>query len=386
MTHIKTAAKTFLISSAFLAGLWFPNHAQSAEILSEILTQDSKPYRILQGSASNEFWVVDERAGLILLVENPPGSWTQEPFAVGHVADAVGPDSDGLLYCSSFVTGLGSVVQVFDTASRQITNTLFLGQDYILTGLALSTDQDKLYVLGWDWPRAGQFGGWVEIPGHPDEGLIWEIDTATLAVSPDVAMVGSMPQTIYYAEGDDYDKLYLYTGEHGPLGGWLAGWVDVIGLIRGFPRVARISTSSVSDYPYVNDLIKWSDTDPFMVICNRCVDRLTGYPEYSQGIWIVNTDTDSVVQRFTILDSDGHVRGVKHACVSQVHPGTAYLSLGFGGPAAEIAVIDCSTGQVIDSIRADRVFTPEFIYELPDGRLIVTGGRTSNILIIDPEC
>ena len=137
-------------------------------------------------------------------------------------------------------------------------------------------------------------------------------------------------------------------------------------------------------YPTSNDLCKWSDTEPLIALCNKQIDKDPEGPEYGHSLTIINTDTNTAVQQFTILDESGNMRGIEHALVSHVHPGIAYLSLGFGGPTASIAVIDYSTGSVIQYIKSGLVFMPYFIHELPDGRLIVTGGESGKILIIDP--
>ena len=85
-----------------------------------------------------------------------------------------------------------------------------------------------MYVLGTNWPRVGVWTG-DTICVHLDQGLVWEIDTSTYAVNPDIGVVGTEPKTIYYVPGEEFDKLFIYTTE---------GTTDVINLVRGFPRVA----------------------------------------------------------------------------------------------------------------------------------------------------
>jgi len=44
-----------------------------------------------------------------------------------------------------------------------------------------------------------------------------------------------------------------------------------------------------------------------------------------------------------------------------------------------------NTGEIIETIETVEGFTSQFIYETPDGLLIVTGGDSEKILIIDPS-
>jgi hypothetical protein len=359
--------------------------ALASTVLSEVLIQGYQPYRILPGTYANEYWVVLYAKGLALLTEGPPDNWTSTIYLIDNLYDAVGPDVNGRLFCSFYGSNTGSGVKVFDCYSRSVIQTISLGSDYPLTCLTLSPDGTKLYVLGMNWPRVGTWtGGWVETPGHPDQGLIWEIDTATYAVNPETAMVGTLPETVCYAEGAESDKLFVYVVEHQHSDAGRTAWTDVIDVVRGFPRVTRISSGFQPDHPYCNDLIKWSDTEPLIALCNKDLDYKPAYPEYSQGLWIINTETNSVVQRMTICDSEGNKCGVDHAFVSRTQPGIVYLALGFGGTHSEIAVVDYYTGAPIRWIRSGRPFWPEFIYEISDDRLIVTGGETERILIIDP--
>ena len=112
------------------------------------------------------------------------------------------------------------------------------------------------------------------------------------------------------------------------------------------------------------------------------VDSSMDDPNYMAGLWIIDTSIAQVINRLTI-NYNGRDLGVLHACVSQVSPCDAYIA-----PAIDqfekILVIDYFTGAVTSTIPLPSGCTAEFVYEMPDGNLIVTTGKTGNILIIDP--
>ncbi len=343
-----------------------------------------QPYRIIPGTISNEFWIVGQAKGLGLLVEDQQGAWSFTQYPIGSVWDAVGPDNNGRIWCSSFVTGIGTAIQVFNCNTKDVIQNVNIGPDYVTTGITLSINEDYVYLLGWDWPRFGEPGSWVSSFGHPNAGIVWEINISSFEVSPDIGVVGVFPYTIYYAGSQETDKLLVYTLARDDVGREGGECIDILAVDRSFPRLGGLPACFTNEYLYCNDLVKWSDEDPLIALCNRSVDNMGDSEDFSDGLWIIDTELEEVVQTYRIYDIADRIRGVQHLCVSEVRPGIAYMSLGFGGLDAETAVFDMATGQVIEHIQTGLVFTPEFIYELPDGRLIVTGGRTKNIVIIDP--
>ena len=79
--------------------------------------------------------------------------------------------------------------------------------------------------------------------------------------------------------------------------------------------------------------------------------------------------------------------GIISVTPSTVYPGLAYTAPAQWDPStnANIGIIQKATGQLVRMIDTDdEAFSPQFIYEIPDGRLIVTGGESHKILIIDP--
>jgi len=115
--------------------------------------------------------------------------------------------------------------------------------------------------------------------------------------------------------------------------------------------------------------------------CN--VDDWIGEPEYMAGFWIINTELAEVVDRLTI-DYGGRIVGVRHACVSSIDPCVVYVNPDLAY-VPDLLAIDHDSGDVLWTIPLVEDFKPEFIYEIPDGRLIVTGGTSGKILIIDPS-
>jgi hypothetical protein len=386
---LRTYKITIIFLFSFIVSFSAIIKVNAAEVLENFNFGEISPSRILSSVTPNEYWVSCLKGGLVRLEETEPGQWTYEIFDLGKkVYDATGPDIYGRIFCSYYGSISGSGVMVFNCYTRVVDYYIQIGNDYPLRCIALSSDQTKLYVVGRDWPRVGQWtGGWVEGPGHPNTGLVWEINTSTYAISSYVGGVGVMPETIYYSENGDYDKLFVYTlarDNEGRIGG---DAVDILSVQRELGRTGGFPSCFTPDEPYCNDLVKWSDEEPLMALCNKCVAGsydVVHDPKYNHGLWIFDTNTEELVNSYEIIDISGHSRGVSHLCISSVRPGIAYLSLGYGGLDAEIAVFDMGCGEVIEHIQLGIPFTPEFIYEIPDGRLIATGDTTHNIVIFDP--
>jgi hypothetical protein len=372
--------------SFFLAILCL-NYSKAETVIANIDCGSETASRILTGTQSNEYWLVIEANGLGLLSESPPGTWTLTYYQIGYVYDATGPDNNGRLWCSSYVDGIGTAVQVFDCNQRTVIQNIYIGTNYINKGIVLSSDQTHIYLVGCDWPRYFEAASWVDAPGHPNTGLVWEIDTSTYAISPYMGEVGVMPETIYYSENGDYDKLFVYTIASDGIGRELGDNIDILSVQRELERTGGLPSCIIHDWSYCNDLVKWSDEYPLMAICNKQVAGsydIVDNPKSNHGLWVFDTNLEEFVDTYEIIDISGHYRGVSHLCRSTVRPGIAYLSLGFGGLDAEIAVFDMGCGEVIEHIQLGIPFTPEFIYEIPDGRLIATGDMTHNIVIFDP--
>ena len=384
---MKNARTRVLGPTCVLAGallLTFPI-ASSASILTEIGTPDLEPYRILEDQQPDTYWIVLRWGGLLCLTEDENDNWSFVEHTIQPVFDATGPDGDGRLYLS-FADYGESGVYVFDCASKMIEHTIVLGTDYLMRGLALSTDETRLYVLGWDWPRVGEFGGPEDIR-HRDEGLVWEIDTSTYQVLRQ-GLVSSFPITIFYT---DSDTLLVYSGEkHHLFDIWpqsRAAMVDVLATEPNLTRMAQIQTIYSYYYgSYEHDFIDWSDEEPLVAMFASSLDwnQEENY-EYMSAIWIINTETNEVVQTLKVFDERPVEVYVNHGVLSDVHPGCVYVTTHPGPLGEGVYAIDKDTGATINRIFTGYGVCPEFVYEIPDGRLIVTCPSNEKILIIEPE-
>ena len=350
-----------------------------AQITDEIDTLGHDPYRILPGVQPNENWIVVDAFGLLRLSEDQEGNWTVGEYPLSYIHDACGPDLSGKIYASFRNTGQ-SGVYVFNATSRIIEDTILVGTDYVVTGLTLSDDESKLYLLGWDWPRVGGLGSSAESSVHRDSGIVWEIDLATRQVT-DQGIVGGWPETVIYTENDTlliypHEKHYLF--DVGP--DTTVTKIDIVSTSPNLARITQIQTLRNLG-PYFDEFVRWSDEDPLVAMFASELDitQLDNY-EYQSGIWIINTATNQVVQTIKVFFEEGWGESpVYHGTVSSVYPGRAYVTTAVG-----VQAIDKATGANIEVWHLPMVY-PMFVHEMPDGRLIVTTGESEKIYIIDPS-
>jgi hypothetical protein len=357
-----------------------------SEVLYTIDTPGHSPARIAPDIIPGNYWVLDGGGyGLIYLQENPDSTWTSSEYPIDYVSDLAYLSDHSQLFLTYYSIYEGSGVHIFNCLNQQISSTIELGSDYVVTGLALSSDETLLYVLGWDWPRLGNYYSLGASISHPDTGIIWVVDLTTLEVERYDGIVGSNPETIICTESaSGFDKLIVFTGQvkHYFMYGD-ASQTYIIRTDRGLQREAVIDTPYAWETPYISDLIDWSDTEPLVAIC--CLVEDWDYENFKKGLWILNTETGQIVDRLSILDPSGHFRPVIHAYISQINPCNIYISAWTGQNGWGILVIDYDTGSLISTIDTGPDFEPNFIYETPEGLLIVTGGESGKILIIDPE-
>jgi hypothetical protein len=364
-----------LIVATFLIIL--PLHAYTSH---EIQIPGHKVCRILKYAPSNTYWVVSQPYGLICLYEDQYEGWQYISYPTPYIYDATGPDSNGIIYLT-YVNGNETGVYLFSCISRSIEDSIILGTDYALTGLCLSTDETSLYVIGYDWPRIGEYGGPGETTVHRDSGLLWEIDTTTLEVL-DQCSVSALPETIYYTDSDtllvdNQEEHFCFEISHD----CEYTMIDVITTELRLSRIAQIP-SITNLCQYYRDIIRWSDEEPLVALINANIDynRIDDY-KYDDAIWIINTETNEVVDSIEVLYEGTAEYGIylSHAIVSSYYYDTVYGSIGqfiynidkITGDVCEI--YDCGTGNYTD-----------FIHEMPDGRLIVTCSESEKIIIIDP--
>ena len=359
--------------------------AGASTILQTVDIPGSYVFRILGGSQPDEYWIVDVASGLRLLYQDALGHWACSAPYGNHLQDATGPDSQGRIYCTDYSASTGSYIWVFDCNQRSVISTIYLGPDYPLRGLCLSPDESSLFVLGYNWPRIGQhYSGFIASAGHPDAGIVWQIDTATGTIV-DQGVCDALPETIFCASSEEGpDRLFISTQTTAASDQSAESSINVLSVERGLPRLSRI-WALASLMPYRLDFLKWSTTDSYIAAISGADDS-DPLPGNQYAIIIIDSSTGSVVNRLS-YSWNGHIQGINHAFLSQVDPSKLYASINLISPTGHssipIAVLDHDTGALLDTIPVGDV-DAQFIYEMPDGKLIVTTGKDGKILIIDP--
>jgi hypothetical protein len=358
-------------------------------IINVIDTLNGHPCRILSGTSPNEFWICEPGVGLGNLVEPQSGIWEYTEYITNSGQDACGPDLYGKIYLSDYSQDYpGGGFQVFDTNLKIIEDTILLSESSPTSGIALSPDQSSLILLGWGWPVLGEGMGFYDGFRHPDTGIIWEIDlTSHNYEIMNQGYTAALPKTLFYeTNSNEFDQIYVYCAEiQSPPS--INGLLDVLNVDRALPRTTQLNCPAI-EFNYVNAIIDWSYSDPFVAVCAENVLKIDNAPEYLEGLWIINTETNQVVETIPVTSSHGHPIGVTYALVSQVNPGVVYISPGLGDYADELIVMDYYTHEIVDYISFDAYdhMVPWFIYEMADGRLIITSGSYSKIAIVDPTC
>lgn len=366
--------------------------AQTQTILT--IPDDGEPNRILLDPSAEGYWVVNRGSGLIFLNEDQLG-WHYSLYNIGIVMDATGPDPNGLIYCSfrGNAPMFSSGVYVFDTATRSVVDTIVL--DHYPFGLVLSSDGEQLYVDGDGWPAFGELFSIADANEHPDSGILWRIDLATRQITGTIS-VGALPTSIYTFPTERGDRLFVTQQESGkietndpiPLSMGTTNKIDIVDA-SSFTRIATLETPEAmwDEYPYA--MLNWPQ-GLVAVCCPVVWDPIEDHPEFQDAIWLVDPVSATIVNRIHVTDGNGIAVGVFQTVVSQVYPDQAYMSIGPfqgpGSPTGSILVVAYPSGQYIRSISTTGTgCRPYFMHEIPEGRLIVTGGVTGKILIIDPS-
>jgi len=380
--------KHFLLTFFAMMALMLPSRVPATTVFINLIS-DSRPYRILPGAADN-YWIVDQGHGLILLTKTPPDVWSVQYFSISGAFDATGPDPDGRLFVS--VRAAQPSVKIFDTNSRAVVASIpiYDGAWHYPNGLALSTDYSHLYVCAPAWPAVGEFFSYVDSGLHPDSGRVYDIDLATNTISR-TAVVGALPQTIHLSP---YNELLVSADEmydiKEPVNSELVSvvgqeeYVDIIDL-QSFTRMQRIACNSNWSYDYTNDLAQWNSDGRYVAVCNPEAYGIASHPAFSDAIWIIDTADNSVSSTIGVIDSN-HRYGAKSLIVSDACTDGAYVAINQYDDtnSQRILLIDKSSGEVEQAVDTGTEIIPEFLYELPDGRLIVTGGVSGKLAIIDP--
>jgi DNA-binding beta-propeller fold protein YncE len=258
------------------------------------------------------------------------------------------------------------------------------------SALVLSSDETKLYLCAFAWPAIGEGFRWGNTgASHADTGRVFEINLSTKNILRTVN-VGALPQSIYLTP---YNTLLVSTDEEYPiveptspevlLHTGAFEYLDIIA-IPAFQRTARIECNSYPEY-FTNTFSPWSDDGRYVAMCNPESFYLPSHPAFNDGIWVIDSYSGAVTSTINIAIGD-YRYGARSLIVSHVCDGEAYVALNQCGNsnANRIAVVDHATGDCLGSLDTGTEITPVFMHELPDGRLIVTGGASGKIAIIDP--
>jgi hypothetical protein len=366
-------------------------HATGSEIVSLPLQDEALPYKILPDVTYNQYWIVNVEHGLIRLWESSPDNWNAEYFSIEGMSDAVGPDENDNLYLS--IAGYDPSIKTFNTITRSVTRSVPL--QLYATNLTFSQDQQHLYVCAWVWPALGESWSIIDGGSHRDSGRILDFDIATGTIVR-TAIVGAMPETVYLTP---YNSLLVSTEEDmivlGDQGIHFADdpnselvydilgseeYVDIVDINR-FERIDRF-TCDRSIHDFCNTFTPWSEDGRYVAMCNPELANIPSRPAFMSNIWIIDTLTNTISS--TIQAGSGF--GLISVTPSTLQPGLAYAAHGQWDSSnfSNIAIIQKYTGQLISMIDAGEVFQPQFIHELADDRIIVTGGESHKILIIDP--
>jgi hypothetical protein len=362
-----------------------------------IYIPDGELNRIIPDPQHNRYWVVDESNGLVLLNEpNPPGgTWNWQKFPIGPVIDAAGPDTQGRLYCSFTDYKTIKGIFIFDCASASVIDTIAL--DYAPRGLVLSSDETRLYVVSYTWPQFGDYPNKTFADMHPETGLLLEIDIANKTVLRSVA-TGAMPETVYYTKCGEDERVVVGTNEMrtvsgpGEFGFAYGGSAphDVFDLAT-FNRLEPRIYAPYQYSDYSNIIVSWPSRC-CAAICCPYPFRVPGSPEMDDAIWIIDPITNTVVDTFTIKDLNGNVVGAGDAIVSSVYENRVYVAMGAydsttvnPGTGDWILIINPDTGETLDAINTGGEFQyPYFMYEMPDGRLLISCDGAGRMLVIEP--
>jgi len=332
-----------------------------------------KGLRILPDNESNRFWVVFRLVGVYLLTEDSAGDWGIELVPNDDLVDAAGPTSDGLIYCTavSDAPDYERYIAIFDTNSKQFVDTIDLPWDYPIRPIALSEDEDTLYVTA----GTNQEHATSDRPVPVDSGLLIEIDIASESV---VRMASIQPwaNSIFVWN----DQVILVSCDF-----WQHAWdptdsleefksvVDIVA-VGSFTRTSEIYCGGALERD-TNDFIAWDESH--VALLNEWLYGDLEDPQFGYGIWLINPLTGAVDGTVRVNDVYGFSRGVRHACISRARENTLYLTPGTINqeePTFDYSVLVTGLdGNYIDRGPLPENFVPQYIVETDDCKLVVTG-------------
>jgi len=372
-SRILCSLGTAIIGSCFLLVNAIP--AMAELVVTDELSVGVDTGRILPDQQSGKFWVVAHLQGLILVSEDESGVWGIEHFEGYEVLDAVGPDSQGYIYCTYTASGPPHGVVIFDCINEQFSRTIDFPWSGA-SGIVISPDEQRLYVTIHSTDQG------ADSPDEASEnsGLVIEVDIVsgnvlrtcsvrawpgTICLWNDDALLVSC-QKQYWEANDRYEEMKSTT--------------DVIALDT-FTKIAEIP-SNFAEWPETNDLQRWGESS--VALFNLYLYSDFEDPKYGDAIWLIDPETGAVADSIRVEYLDGDESGVLHAFISEKCPGLMYLSLAGYDRIWEFPVIVADTcGNYVDHAVTPPGFTPSFICEIDDHRIMVTDWLTDKVCILE---
>ena len=349
------------------------------------LNSGSRPFRILPDNSSQGFWIVDYGNGLIYAAEEN-GQWNIQYYSIQGAYEATGPDSSGRL----FITARRNPPQllIFDTQSRTVVDSFDF--DTYLAGLTLSPDESMVYLCAWTKPALGDYIDSEDNKRFPDSGRIYEFDLASRSITR-TAVVGASPETVFRTQNNtllvstNASQDITVPGNNG--WDWIVGaeeYVDIVDLNR-FERIDRF-TCNETPTEFTNNFVPWSNDGRYIAMCVPEVCEEQTRPGFENGIWIIDTQTDSVSQTIPVIGPDSCEMGAKNMRRSSLNSSIFYVctSILCSPYDYKLLSIDASTGQLVQGISVPYNFAAEDVAELPDGRLFVSTGYLGQLVVVTP--
>ncbi len=372
-----------LLPLSFLTTLVLLAPVKAELVVTEDLSLDVKPGRILPDAENDCYWITAWLSGLLCVTEEQPGLWGTEMYPQYEVIDAAGPTSAGYIYCtyeSGYPNPLEAGIAIFDCASRQYIDTIDLPWEYGLSAITISPDEERLYgtVLTTEIQN--------DSPEEASEnsGLVVEIDIASGSVLR-TCSVRAWPETIflwndcmilvscqkgYWVEYEDDQKEMKSTTE--------------IVSLDTFTKVAQIP-SGAAVWHRTNEFIQWDESR--VGLLNAILNSDWDDPKFLDSVWLIDPETGFVTESFPTPDSYGREHGVKRAYRSRLCPDLFYLALmedmDFGYDDPRLIVTDINGIYTDSAVGTPDHFAPGYIYELDDGRVMVTDAIFHKIYIFE---
>jgi len=317
-------------------------------IVTNEIDLEVEPGRILPDPQNNCYWITAWLSGLLCASENQPGVWIIEMYPGYEVVDAVGPTSEGYIYCtyeSEQLNPIDTGIVIFDTATRQYVGTIDLPWEYGLSAITISSDEERLYVT----VLTTDAGADSLEEASENSGLVVEVGIASGNVLR-TASVRAWPETIFLWEDDKIlvscQKGYWVEFEDDQVE--MKSTTDIVSL-DSFTKIVQIP-SGAGVILGTNDFIQMDSSTVWLL--NAVLNSDFDDPNFEDALWIIDPVTGSVIETFPVSDSYGREHGVKRAYRSHQCPDLVYLALmedmnfGYGDP--RVIVTDIN-GIYIDS-------------------------------------